>query len=78
MLNRKKRKMMRTNYKVRCPQCGSETELKRRTRFGGVAKEGFSGYIETEIPIRCPHCLGRLNRTEEQFRRQLFEVGLCG
>lgn len=66
---------MEAKYKVRCPQCGSETELRRRSR---VAQGAGAGCIETEIPIRCPHCLGRLNRTEEQFRRQLFEVGLCG
>ncbi len=69
---------MNTTYKIRCRNCGTLTDLPRRGGYGKFDSERSLLHIETQIPIRCPHCLGRLNETAEEFREQVLQVGLCG
>lgn len=69
---------MKATYKVRCRNCGTETELTRRGGYGKFGAKNSWHCIETQIPIRCPHCLGRLNDTAEEFQEQVLRVALCG
>jgi hypothetical protein len=49
------------------------------TGFGFMGKydceDGFC-HIETENAIRCPHCMKKLNNTEEEFKSQIVGT-LC-
>lgn len=66
---------MGTEYKVHCRHCGTETALPRRGGYGKFDTESRYLHIETEIPIRCPRCLHRLNNSTEEFRSQIKRVG---
>lgn len=66
---------MGTIYKIRCARCGAETELPRRGGYGKFRAAGDWPHIETDLPIRCPGCLHRLNASQEEFRRQVVCVG---
>lgn len=59
---------MKEYDQVICPRCGTKSEVKC---WPGYTKRGGAGAseecIETEIPIRCPHCLMRLNGSAEEF-----------
>lgn len=53
-----------------CKNCGKVTNL------GGYPIKGLQGaervVVDTQHPIRCPHCRLRLNPTEQVFLSQLF------
>ncbi len=70
----KAKEEMNTSYKVRCRNCGTLTDLPRRGGYGKFGIENGWHCIETQIPIRCPHCLGRLNETAQGFREQVFRA----
>lgn len=65
---------MGTIYKVRCAYCGTETDLPRRGGYGKFHATSDWLHVETDIPIRCPGCLHRLNTTQEDFQRQVEVV----
>ncbi len=62
---------MNEYLKIRCRRCGQETLLRAYGGYGKFGSKSRPAYIETEIPIRCPHCLMRLNRSAEAFRAQM-------
>jgi len=69
---------MGTTYKIRCRRCGAQFDscagtgaLHPCTGSGGTYADS---YVETEIPIRCPNCMHRLNATQEEFMRQVETV----
>lgn len=66
---------MGTIYKIRCEHCGTETDLPRRGGYGKFQSTSDWLHIETDLPIRCPGCLHRLNTSQEAFRRQVVCVG---
>ncbi len=68
--------MMEKGYQVRCPRCGGKSEVKSSFGYGRYEEERVKGgYIETQMPIRCPHCLMRLNLSAEEFRGQMERKG---
>lgn len=63
---------MGTTCKIRCKHCGAQLDLDALTHRGTAPAQAVHlGYIETEMPIRCPACLGRMNGTHEEFSRQV-------
>ncbi|MFI3277651.1 MAG: hypothetical protein SNH13_00525 [Rikenellaceae bacterium] len=66
---------MGTAYKLKCRYCGAHYD-----HFG----DGDSGasttslkercYIETQVAIRCPCCMRRLNATEQDFHTNIKVV----
>ncbi|MDE5637717.1 MAG: hypothetical protein K2J51_00675 [Alistipes sp.] len=71
---------MGTAYKIKCRHCGAQFDHYTDSGYGvlqpcvGCGDTYADGYVETEIPIRCPACLHRLNTTPEDFRRQVETV----
>ncbi len=68
---------MDANYKLRCRHCGSEVAMSYRV-YNKSASKSSTRHLETEIPIRCPHCLRRLNQSEEIFRSQIVKFPIAG
>ena len=69
---------MNANHKLCCRHCGTEIEILNRTAYNKRGRAKGSAYIETEIAIRCPHCLHRLNQSEEIFRSQIVKFPIAG
>lgn len=66
---------MGTSYKIRCMHCGTEFLHVASGDFGAVRScVGCECHIETDVAIRCPSCMQRLNRTEEEFNQQVETV----
>ncbi|MFI3319941.1 MAG: hypothetical protein SNH01_04355 [Rikenellaceae bacterium] len=69
---------MGTVYKMRCRYCGGQfdhygdgaSDVTAKTQHAASTKV----YVETQIPIRCPGCLRRLNNTEDDYRQQVKVV----
>lgn len=64
---------MRTTYRIRCNHCGG--------LFGDVENHHSTAtatsvniHIETELPIRCPLCRGRVNNSSKEFIQQIEAV----
>lgn len=62
---------MGTTCKIRCKHCGARFDNLTRSLFGLRPSDLGCGYVETEIPIRCPVCRGRLNDSQEEFDAQI-------
>ena len=66
---------MGTALKIRCKHCGAQFN------HSGVAGHGFLptfigqaedlGHSETQMAMRCPNCMRRLNNTIEEFYEQI-------
>ena len=66
---------MGTSYKIRCKHCNTEFMHYEGNDYGAIREcVGCECHIETEVPMRCPSCLKRINDTEEEFRRQIITV----
>ena len=66
---------MGTAYKIRCKHCGAQFNHSSDAGFGILPTcigcgDGM-GHIETQLAIRCPSCLKRLNNTPEEFNEQV-------
>ncbi|MBR2351372.1 MAG: hypothetical protein IKA70_00350 [Alistipes sp.] len=57
---------------IRCRHCGTEFICLTGHEFMGQfdCSEGFCR-VETEISIRCPQCMKRLNNSEREFNEQI-------
>lgn len=66
---------MGTMYKIRCRHCGTQF-VQNVNNISGIAAlcAGSDCHIETEVAMRCPTCMKRLNTTEQEFRRQVETV----
>lgn len=61
---------MRTTYKIRCNHCGGVFgDFTNHHQNIGVMSTNI--HIEIELPIRCPLCKGRINRSTEEFQQQI-------
>lgn len=56
---------------IRCKHCG--TEFINLTGFGFMGFNRNKGFyhIETEIAMRCPQCMKRINNSAEEFNSQI-------
>lgn len=64
--------MMGTAYKIRCKHCGTQFDHYADSGYGALQPcVGCGEYVETELPIRCPACLHKLNATQEEFNKQV-------
>lgn len=64
--------MMGTAYKIRCKHCGTQFDHYADSGYGALQPcVGCGEYVETELPIRCPACLHKLNATQEEFNEQV-------
>lgn len=62
-------------YKIRCKHCGAEFDHYANNDYGSLPRcVGCADYVETEVAIRCPACLHKLNETPEGFREQVETV----
>ena len=64
---------MGTGQTIKCKHCGREF-----INLTGLGLMGFDiknriNHIETEVAIRCPQCMKRLNNTAEEFNDQIIE-----
>lgn len=64
---------MRGTYKIRCNHCGG--------LFGSFENHHSNSriisaniHIETELPIRCPLCRGRINNSLKEFIEQIETI----
>lgn len=55
---------------IKCGNCGRETSIINSRYFRPFRSAG-NVYIETSLPIRCPECMFRLNRSEGEFLGQV-------
>lgn len=63
---------MGTLYKIRCKRCGAQFDHYANGDYGLLRLcVGCGEYVETEMPIRCPACLHKLNATAEEFNAQV-------
>ena len=63
---------MGTGQTIRCKHCGTEfMNLVGFSFMGQFDCEDGMCHIETERAIRCPHCMKRLNNTQEEFEEQV-------
>lgn len=66
---------MGTSYKIRCKHCGAEFLHVVGDDFGAIRScVGCDYHVETEVAIRCPACMRRLNGSEEEFKEQIESV----
>lgn len=67
-------------YKIRCRHCGAQFDHSTDAGYGmlqpcvGCGDSYCNAYVETEIPIRCPACMRRLNTSQEEFNKQIETV----
>lgn len=67
---------MGTTHRIRCKHCGARFDNLTRSLFGLRPCDIGCGYVETENPIRCPVCMGRLNDSQEEFVAQIETIAL--
>ena len=66
---------MRTKCTIRCSRCGTSLEINLGS-YLPLTDANYGGYVETELPMRCPACLHLLNATAEAFRAQVEWSGV--
>lgn len=69
-----KSKTMGTAYKIRCRYCGTQFDHYNGNDYGTTIMCIGCGHVETEAPIRCPACMGRINTSQEEFDKQIETV----
>ena len=63
---------MENGQTIRCKHCGAEFVM--MTTFGlmkGINRAIGFRHVETEMAIRCPQCMKRLNNTQEEFEEMV-------
>lgn len=66
---------METTYRIRCRHCGTLLPQNADSNLGAIARCANSDcHIDTEFAMRCPVCMKRLNRTEQEFKEQIEMV----
>ncbi|MFI3301581.1 MAG: hypothetical protein SNH35_05185 [Rikenellaceae bacterium] len=67
---------MGTFYKISCKHCGAQFDHYGDNSYGVLPRCVGCGedHIETQMAIRCPGCMRRLNNTEQEFKEQVQEV----
>lgn len=64
--------IMGTAYKVRCKHCGTQFDHYTAAGYGLMpACVGCGEYVETQMAIRCPGCLRKLNDSQQEFNEQV-------
>lgn len=59
-------------YTVKCKHCGTQFDHYTGTDWGRLQMcVGCETYVETQMPIRCPNCMKRLNSTQQEFNEQV-------
>lgn len=59
-------------YRIRCRYCGATfAHYFRPNRPSNGDISSYSGYIETQMAMRCPRCHKKLNNTAEEFNSQI-------
>ena len=63
---------MSVGYQIKCEHCGTEVmHLAVGSAYAARMHAGGECHIETDVAIRCPSCMHRLNSTKEVFERQV-------
>ncbi|MBO5772071.1 MAG: hypothetical protein J6R09_05490 [Alistipes sp.] len=63
---------MGASYTIRCKHCNTEFLHIAGNDFGAIRScVGCECHVETEVAIRCPACMRRINNTEEEFNSQI-------
>ncbi len=63
---------MSVGYQIKCEHCGAEV-MHLTVGNSHTARTSAKGeyHIETDVAIRCPSCMHRLNSTKEGYERQV-------
>lgn len=62
-------------YKIKCRHCGMEFQHFASADYGTLrACVGCECHVETQMAIRCPGCLRKLNNTQEEFNSQVETI----
>ena len=63
---------MGTLYKIKCKHCGAQFDHYIYGERGVLQRAvACADFVETDIAIRCPHCLRRMNNSQEEFNEQV-------
>ncbi|MEG2370319.1 MAG: hypothetical protein RSB23_04060 [Alistipes sp.] len=63
---------MGTAYKIKCRHCGAQFDHYVGANYDMLPLcVGCGEYVETEMPIRCPACLKKLNTSQKEFNNSI-------